>query len=415
MKKWIALVMVLALALAMVPAVGLAEEKTIDVKDIITANDYIFEGNSKPYAVDSYFAASVNVSATTILFTQLFAEGTKIVNSEYNSGSGKYVCAINIHGDNYSLKNITFGEGVLLQLGTAGTNPITIEECTFDGPTWDGDTRYAITMGGGPLVLKGNTFNKVYRGVNFLPRGNFSLTATGNTFDLLLRASNPNDNVAIQLSGDGAPYPANRITADNNTFIGAQAGLRLHSSFQAASDIGSGTIITFQNNTLINTPRGVGLHPSVSGTTKTAHEAILANNVTETGTITATEEGTEVKAEVEPTFTIIIPAAVDFGKLTPGTGTAQQNFPVKAEGLFIEDGKQINVSLKTLLPMKAGVVALPYTLENSAAQVSAGNEFTSFTANRTENGFVKVNRSLITKAGAYRGTMTFTIAYVPVP
>ena len=144
---------------------------------------------------------------------------------------------------------------------------------------------------------------------------------------------------------------------------------------------------------------------------------IIVGSVAETGTTKNNVNGgnTEVKADVEPTFTIVIPAAVDFGKLTPGTGTAQQNFPVKAEGLFIEDGKQINVSLKTLLPMKAGNVELPYTLENSTAEVTVDEVFATFIGNRTETGAVLVDRSLITKAGAYSGTMVFTIAYVPVP
>ena len=49
-------------------------------------------------------------------------------------------------------------------------------------------------------------------------------------------------------------------------------------------------------------------------------------------------QDTDVTANVDPTYMIIIPAAVDFGMLVKDSGVQTQDFPVQAQGMVIESG-----------------------------------------------------------------------------
>ncbi len=412
MKKLTALMLALMLALAMVPATGLAAGTTIDVKDVIAAKGYTFGGNSTPYAL-SGTEAYINVSAGSALFTELFAENTTIVNSSYTGTT--YMCKINIHGNNYTLKNITFGEGVILEVGATDGQTVTIEGCTFDGPAFSGGTRYAITMGGGNLVLTNNNFNGAYRGVNMrAATPNASLVATGNTFSVTEYAGDMK-NIGIQLSSGIAWSASNTVNVSNNTFINAWAALRLHDGILIAPGIGETKFITFNNNTLINTPRGVAMDPDTAAAKIPLLQSVITNNVTETGTNT----GTVVTAGVDPTFTITIPAAVDFGKVAKGTDDVVRDFVVSASGVVIETNKQINVSVTSDFLLSGGGTTLAYRLYNNdaadATVIGTGGLFASFTENGNKDGNVKLDRSQITVAAAYQDTMVFTIAYVNKP
>lgn len=127
-------------------------------------------------------------------------------------------------------------------------------------------------------------------------------------------------------------------------------------------------------------------------------------------------ENTEVSANVDPTYMIIIPAAVDFGTLLKNSGVQTQSFPVQAMGLIIEDGYEIAVGVSSNFTMKdmdgSGTVSLDYDLYNSTpTQMADGSVFATFTADGTETGSVEVDTSAITAAGSYKGTMDFTISY----
>lgn len=128
------------------------------------------------------------------------------------------------------------------------------------------------------------------------------------------------------------------------------------------------------------------------------------------------EENTEVTAGIDPSFMIIIPAAVDFGTLIKNSGIQAQAFPVEAQGVVIETGYEITVGVSsdfTMLDLDGlGSVPLAYLLYNSTPTLIADtDEFSAFDADRVENGTVEVDTSLITAAGSYKGTMDFAIAY----
>ena len=62
-------------------------------------------------------------------------------------------------------------------------------------------------------------------------------------------------------------------------------------------------------------------------------------------TISVTNPVTEVKAAVDPTFTIVIPSAVNLGTLQKGIIPTPQTFNVTAQNVLIEANKSIVVSV----------------------------------------------------------------------
>ncbi len=127
-------------------------------------------------------------------------------------------------------------------------------------------------------------------------------------------------------------------------------------------------------------------------------------------------QDTEVKAGVDPSYIIVIPASVDFGTLVKGSGTVTQEFDVTAQGVVIDNGAHINVAVEGPFVMKdhngTGTVSLVYTLNNEHGLVSPPAAFASFAGNDTEDGVVSVDTNTITAAGSYKGTMQFTITYI---
>lgn len=140
------------------------------------------------------------------------------------------------------------------------------------------------------------------------------------------------------------------------------------------------------------------------------------NVATDTFTLTVVNPKTEVTGSVDPTYMVIIPAAIDFGTLVKDTGVQTQIFPVQASSMVIEDGFEIEVGLLSNFTMKdkdgEGSVELEFSLFNATTSIATGEIFASFDTNRTENGTMEVDTSAITAAGNYKGTIDFTISYV---
>ncbi len=123
---------------------------------------------------------------------------------------------------------------------------------------------------------------------------------------------------------------------------------------------------------------------------------------------------TVVTAGVDPTFTIIIPATVNLGTLQKDGALPEQDFPVEAQGVIIEAGKSIVVSVVSDFKLStSGGATLDYELYNSVpAKLLNNGTFVTFTKDHIENGSVSVPSTAgITTAGIYSDTMTFTIAY----
>ena len=141
------------------------------------------------------------------------------------------------------------------------------------------------------------------------------------------------------------------------------------------------------------------------------------NVTTQNYTVNVTPStGTEVTASVEPTYTIVIPSAVDFGTLQKIDAIKEATFTVEATDVFIEDGASINVAVTSDFVLASGSEQLPYKLYNGNndefSGTATGLAYTSFTSTGTDDGKVTVNQNDITAAGDYAGTMTFAISYV---
>jgi hypothetical protein len=126
-------------------------------------------------------------------------------------------------------------------------------------------------------------------------------------------------------------------------------------------------------------------------------------------------QNTDVTAGVEPTYIIVIPAAVDFGTLVKDSGTVGMDFDVTAQGVVIENNAHIDVDVTGPFEMKnnngSGTVSLAYGLRNESGAITPPGQFASFTGDGTEDGTVAVNTANITTAGSYKGTMVFSITY----
>ncbi|MPN42269.1 hypothetical protein SDC9_189826 [bioreactor metagenome] len=124
-------------------------------------------------------------------------------------------------------------------------------------------------------------------------------------------------------------------------------------------------------------------------------------------------QSTQVIAKTEPSYIIVIPAAVDFGTLQKDTGIKSRAFQVRAENVVIEPGSRIDVDVSNIDPMDNGYGnELEYMLYTQAgSQVPEGSNYASFDQDGMETGSVKVDTSLIPAAGNYSGTMDFSISY----
>lgn len=125
---------------------------------------------------------------------------------------------------------------------------------------------------------------------------------------------------------------------------------------------------------------------------------------------------TQILTSSEPTYTVTIPASVniDYGS------TAAKALPIIATGVFLEADKKVSVAAKgsgasDAFTMANGGNTLAYELSKSDtlwSAVTPNSEVAAFTANGTQNLYVKVPNWSGTVAGSYTGTIIFTISYI---
>ena len=144
---------------------------------------------------------------------------------------------------------------------------------------------------------------------------------------------------------------------------------------------------------------------SLDGSLKDAEMQV---NVTEAAMVSGLEKKPPV---VDPTYTIVIPGTVDFGKLQKGTGISTESFVIEAKDVQIDKDGEIQVRVSSTFKMSYKGQHLEYFLRNHKEAVGDGGLFALFTHNAEEKGSVGVNTADITHSGNYTGIMTFTIAY----
>jgi len=163
----------------------------------------------------------------------------------------------------------------------------------------------------------------------------------------------------------------------------------------------------------MNTGLLIGLKAGVATVIAKAADGSLVGAEKE---ITVVDPRTEVTAAVEPSYIVVIPPSVDFGVLQKDTGTKEKPFPVEAKNLVLEQNCCIDVKVSSINSMNDGYGnLLAYMLKNSVPDVVTTGTFATFFVPRTETGSVSVDTDAISKAGAYKGTMTFNISYVKAP
>lgn len=122
-----------------------------------------------------------------------------------------------------------------------------------------------------------------------------------------------------------------------------------------------------------------------------------------------------VRANASPTFTIIIPALVDFGELTnKGDTTHVQPFNVELTNALLGQGAQVEVRVVSDFKMdNGGDGERTYTVTNGAGNLAeTGEIYVTFTGNRIDEGTAACVDT-ITQAGAYTDTMVFSVFYKP--
>ena len=138
--------------------------------------------------------------------------------------------------------------------------------------------------------------------------------------------------------------------------------------------------------------------------------ALAAAMLSATG-ITAFAETTNVSYNVDPSYTVSIPAAVTLGD-------SAVEADITASNVILEDGKQIKVDLTaasntasgSTFNAKNGDSAVTYTITGDKA-IAVGDTVATFTANGSQTlTFSAANKAGITAAGAHTETLTFTIA-----
>ena len=121
----------------------------------------------------------------------------------------------------------------------------------------------------------------------------------------------------------------------------------------------------------------------------------------------------EVTANADVTYTVIIPASVDFGTINKSMGTQTKPFAVSVENALFEYGHGIKVTNTTddeYMVMRDGNGT--GTRNTLAFDLSA--ESFSFAGDGTQTGSVSCEPSQLTAAGSYKGYMTFSIEDIEI-
>ena len=126
-------------------------------------------------------------------------------------------------------------------------------------------------------------------------------------------------------------------------------------------------------------------------------------------------EGTTITYTVNPTYTVTIPENVTIG--TEGTEKT-----VSAEGVVVEKGKYVSVSLADNNNFTVSTpegATLDYTVTANGANVAAGGEILAVNPKDGKTGTATItfdiDESAIQYAGTYTGSATFTIAVKDAP
>jgi hypothetical protein len=390
MKKVIVLVLAMMMVLAMVPTVAFAAE----VK-YITTSDQLAD------AIKHQGDGETWILAPNITFDLGLTQMEKYKKIEINDHTG-FVFPITANG--LTIKGgigtvitssavVNTGAWNLQNFITIGGNNVTLDGLTLIANEnefyWDsnGANKVIEVLGKGSVIK--NLKVEPRDGGDFSGSIYYSNSNLGST-DIL-------ENVTLSKGRISLTGKTNGVLNMKNVLIDFSAALLSAPSFTGFANPNDDVVVSPTNVTLMMSQSRIEL-------------------LTDTPagiTCVAADAGTLVTAGVDPTYTIVIPATVNFGTLQKDVAVPDKAFNVKAQNVIIEADKEIVVSVDSNFKLStSGGTPLDYELYNSSGKVVNNAPFATFTGDRIESGWVKVPSTAgISVAGIYQDTMTFTIAY----
>ena len=421
MKKILVIMLAIAMILAMVPAVALAEGETVNISTAAELKAAI--ENQQPGQTWSIASGTYDIGRNSTITTP---DGK----SNWYFPIVKDGITINGAGpDTVITSSVVSRNGNLDSQDTIAIwgNNVTISNLTIRPKL---DTNKAIEVMGKNVTLQ-----------NITILHNNIVSHTAYCFDLGIAEDSATDyweGYTSYFAGSIFFFPQNAgkdigVATLDNVFV-TQAWISCSTTYVNAGTLNlNDTTIDFRNCWYAGyEPDRYGVFSKNPGVTfnvddftviydDLAHEQKQVLNLVPLGTTLIKADNTEVTAAVDSTYTIIIPATVNFGTLVKNSGLVTREFDVTASGVIIEDDASIDVKVTGPFLMSnedgGGDVDLPFALSNEAGaiEVPYPATFATFTAaipvDGTENGSVSVDTDDITAAGSYKGTMVFSIVY----
>jgi hypothetical protein len=450
MKKNIAVILALVLALTLIPATAFAAgDVTLTVgsggthatiQDAVDAIGTDAGTKTIKIAAGTYDETVQILQKPGVNIVLQGEEGTVFKGKMIIDGDGRYAGT-----ETLTIKNIAFDKS-----GTAltsyvyvidlkkfasptysYTHNVTIEDCSFVGDD-SGEYTFAIQAGSSG----GNTaYNTVIKNCTFTHLGNaIQARCTGLTVDNITATNMSSGGLNTQMSTN--------ITISNSRIEAAKYGIR---AGEGTFNVGSINI----TNCVISCPESSSegalyLRGALSGTINITGSDILGNVLSSStgevklnsddvywgGSITGFEStdlnkqndspsphfvNTEVTADADVTYMIVITPNVDFGTISRDMSTQTKDFVVAVEDALIEAGASISVENTTTdMTMKdkdgAGSKSLAFTLAQPSglftfAQANLADGVESITSS------VSCEPSQLQAAGSYKGYMTFEVSY----
>lgn len=209
---------------------------------------------------------------------------------------------------------------------------------------------------------------------------------------------------AIQIESNVPTYAGNiEVVISGGTII-SDNGYALYEYLKSGTPDTEVDSINITGGTLISAS---GL---ASGMLLSSELAAKPERINVTSATFVNAEATVVTANADVTYTVIIPASVDFGIIDKSMDPKSVAFPVAVEGALLEDGASITVTNSTSpTPM---VMRDKNGTGNKTLEFTIDQNIFTFTGNDTITGHVGCTPANLQAAGAYKGYMTFTVDYV---
>ena len=441
MKKKLSILLAVAMILSLVPTMAFAADRTTvtatattEITGPTTFTDTDFTINS---AIPLFKLTSNNASLTlnncTITYTVggtgtssavcakaiqietgLTSIGVTLIDTTINMSNQYSIGIMTVDG---AAGNITLTNSkILFALTAAGTHSVYSRGIEASGLTINlnnseiSDCYYPIWVRGtvgGTTVNVANSKLSGYCAINVRNSNNTIDVTNGSQLIGTNYYSGGSDDFDVINFYVGAGATNNTVTVTNSTVSAIQLGTATQYII-AEESAGGANQVTLGTGTSV-------YYPGITKYVIAGEECNSSTSVIDSAAIFNGVGDTEVTADVNPTYTIVIPASVDFGTLIKGTNIVSKPFNVTASGLLIEYDAHVDVYASSDFAMYAGSADLPYSLYNTTTGSDAledGDQFASFNTGATQSGRVEVDTSDIDNAGDFEDTMVFTITYV---